>query len=84
MCGRGQKSIRTIIGKKTIAAGMLFVEFCRLATKMKNFQKSENEMLKQKVTSEDSTWHLNCQQALMNILEQWKKYNPDLHGFRES
>ena len=65
-------------GKETEETGMLFEEFCRLETNMRNLQKSENEMLNPKVTSEHSTWHSNCPQAPRNIFEQWTNSNPDI------
>ena len=52
------------VGKKNIAAGMLFEDSDRLETKMRNLLITENEILKPKVTNEHSTWHESCQQAL--------------------
>ena len=66
------------MGKAILAAGMLFEDFCRLESKLKNFQNAENEMLKPKATNDHLTWHTNCQQALKSIFEQWTNSNDDM------
>ena len=64
------------VGKKNIAAGMLFEDFDRLETKMRILHITEMEMLKPKVTNEHSKWHEDCIQALKAILEPWIHSNP--------
>ena len=58
------------VGKKNIAAGMLYEDFNRPETKIRNLHNTENEMLKPKVTNEHSKWHENCHQILKAILKQ--------------
>ena len=58
-----------------MAAGMLFEEFCRLYTKMKGLQNAEHDMLKPKVTSQHSNWHLNCQEILIKTHRNWIRAN---------
>ena len=55
------KAFRQPLEKAIVAAGVLFEDFCRLESKLKTFQKAENEMLKPKVTNDHLTWHTNCQ-----------------------
>ena len=69
-------------GRKNIAAGMLFENFNRPETKMRNLHNTEKEMLKPEVTIEHSKWHENCNQALKAILEQWINSNHNME--RES
>ena len=72
------KAFMQPVGKKSLAAGMLFEDFNRLETKMRNLHNTENEMLKPKVTNEHSKWHENCNQALKAILEQWINSNRNM------
>ena len=59
------KALCQAVGKQCMAAGILFEEFCRHFTKMEHLQNAEHNMLKPKVTSEHSNWHLNCQEILI-------------------
>ena len=60
---------------KNLAPGMLFEDFYRLETKMRNLQITEKEMLKSKVKNEHSKRRENCNRALKAILEQWINSN---------
>ena len=70
------------VGKKYIAAGMLFENFDRVETKMRNLHNTEKEMLKPKVMNEHSKWHEDCNQALKSILEQWINSNHKMEWVR--
>ena len=60
------------LGKKNIAAGMLYENFNHLQAKMRNFHNTENEMLKPTVTNQHCTWHENCHHNVKAFLKQLK------------
>ena len=66
------------VGKKNIAASILFEDFNHLETKLRTPHNTEKEMLKPKVTSEHSKWHSISNQALEAILEQWINSNHNM------
>ena len=72
------KAFMQPIGKKNTAIGMLFDDFDRVETKMRNLHYTQKVMLKPKVTNEHSKWHENCNQALKAILEQWINSNHNM------
>ena len=73
-----KKAFMQPVGKKNIAAGMLFEDFDRVETKMRNLHNSEKEMLKPKITNDHFKWHGNCNQPLKVILKQWANSNHNM------
>ena len=69
------KAFMQPVGKKHIAAGMLYEHFNRLEVIKRNLHNTENEMMKPKVTNDHFTWHESCHQALKAILKQWITHN---------